>query len=90
MVKVNENKNEDLNEHGPQSSVFSDDGSFVVLERTPPQEPNTEFASHVSQQPTLCPALPAYNSNARGLPRQESHVSVYRFLILICTSATVV
>lgn len=81
MVKVNESKQDDLHGHWPQSSLPSDDGSFVVLGRSPPQELNTQFTSNMSQQPTVCPAPPPHNSYPGSLPHLESQVCVCRFLI---------
>ncbi|XP_021932009.1 optineurin isoform X2 [Zootermopsis nevadensis] len=72
MVKVNESKQDDLHGHWPQSSLPSDDGSFVVLGRSPPQELNTQFTSNMSQQPTVCPAPPPHNSYPGSLPHLES------------------
>jgi hypothetical protein len=74
MVKVNESKHEDVHEHGPQSSMSSD-GSFVVLERSPPQESSSQFASHVTQQPTGCSAVPPHNSYIAGLSQLEIQVN---------------
>jgi hypothetical protein len=73
MVKVNESKPEDLLEHGPQS-YLSIDESFVVLERTS-QESNDEFASHMLQQPPVCPLVPPHGSYTGGLSRMEGQVS---------------
>jgi hypothetical protein len=72
MVKVNESKPEDLLEHGPQSYSSIDD-SFVVLERTS-QESNDEFASHMLQQPPVCPAVPPHGNYTGGLSRMEGQV----------------
>jgi hypothetical protein len=74
MVKVNESKPEDLLEHGPQSCLSIDE-SFVVLERSPSQESNDQFASHMLQQSPVCPAVPPHNSYTGGLSRLESQVS---------------
>ncbi|XP_069682228.1 optineurin-like isoform X2 [Periplaneta americana] len=72
MVKVNESKHEDL--HGPQSSMSSD-GSFVVLERSPPQQPSSQFLPQPQQQSMVCPPVPPHNSYVGDLPRLESQVS---------------
>lgn len=73
-MKVNESKPEDQLEHSPQS-FLSIDESFVVLERSPPQESNDQFASHMLQQPPVYSAVPPSNSYTGGLSRQEGQVS---------------
>lgn len=74
MVKVNESKPEDQLEHSPQS-FLSIDESFVVLERSPSQESNDQFASHMLQQPPVYSAVPPRSSYTGGLSRQEGQVS---------------
>jgi hypothetical protein len=44
----------------------------------------------MSQQSTVCPALPPHNNYTEDSPRLESQVSVCRFLILTPASATAV
>jgi hypothetical protein len=70
-VKVNES----VREEGPQSSLSVDE-SFVVLERSPPQELNNQFASFMSEQSTVYPAVTPHNSHTGGITRAESQVSV--------------
>ena len=70
MVKVNESTRED----GPQSSLSVEE-SFVVLERSPPQEVNDQFASHMPEQSTVYPAGAPHNSSMAGLTRLEGQVS---------------
>jgi hypothetical protein len=76
MVKVNESMRED----GPQSSLSVEE-SFVVLERSPPQELNNQFTSYMSEQSTVYPVGTPHNSYTGGLPRLESQVST----VLHCT-----
>lgn len=66
--------NESMQEDGPQSSLSVDE-SFVVLERSPPQELNNQFASHMSEQSTVYPAGAPHNSYTGGLTCLESQVS---------------
>ena len=68
MVKVNESGREE----GPQSSLSVDE-SFVVLERSPPQELNSQFASFMSEQST---AVSPHNTYTGGITRMESQVSI--------------
>ena len=74
MVKVNENKS-DLHGHGPMSSMSSD-GSFVILERSPPQEPTGQFPNHAGQQAMDLPPFPAHNSFSGSQVQLESQVSI--------------
>lgn len=66
-MKVNESMRED----GPQSSLSVEE-SFVVLERSPPQELNNQFTSYMSEQSTVYPVGTPHNSYTGGLPRLES------------------
>jgi hypothetical protein len=54
---------------------LSTDESFVVLERSPPQELNDQFSSHMLQQPPVYSAIPTRNSYTGGLTRLEGQVS---------------
>jgi len=71
MVKVNES----VREEGPHSSLSVDE-SFVVLERSPPQEQNNQFASFMSEQSTVYPAVSPHNTSTGGIIRMESQVSI--------------
>lgn len=84
-MKVNESKREDLYGQDPQSSLLSDDGSFVVLERSPPEEPVSEFVPYMSQQSTVFPSVMLHNNYTGGLPRLESQVRFFENRYLNCT-----
>jgi hypothetical protein len=71
MVKVNES----VREEGPSSSLSIDE-SFVVLERSPPQELSNEFASFMSEQSTAYPAVSPHNTYTGGITRMENQVSI--------------
>ena len=71
MVKVNES----VREEGPPSSLSVDE-SFVVLERSPPQELNNQFASFMSEQSAVYPAVSPHNSYTGGITRTECQVSI--------------
>jgi hypothetical protein len=71
MVKVNES----VPEEGPHSSLSVDE-SFVVLERSPPQELNNQFASFMSEQSTAYPAVSPHNTYTGGVTRMETQVSI--------------
>jgi len=75
MVKVNEN----VREEGPPSSLSVDE-SFVVLERSPSQELNSQFASLMSEQSAVYPAVSPHNTHTGGITRMESQVSI----VLLC------
>jgi len=70
-VKVNES----VPEEGPPSSLSVDE-SFVVLERSPPQELNNQFASFMSEQSTVYPAVSPHNTFTGGITCMESQVSI--------------
>jgi hypothetical protein len=69
-VKVNES----VPEEGPHSSLSVDE-SFVVLERSPPQELN-QYASFMSEQSAAFPVVPPQNSYTGSITRTESQVSI--------------
>jgi hypothetical protein len=71
MVKVNES----VREEGPHSSLSVDE-SFVVLERSPPQELNNQYESFMSEQSTTYAVVTPQNSYAGGITRMDSQVSV--------------
>jgi hypothetical protein len=70
-VKVNES----VREEGPSSSLSIDE-SFVVLERSPPQELNNQFASFMSEESTVHPPVSPHNTYTGGVTRMESQVSI--------------
>ncbi|PSN31802.1 hypothetical protein C0J52_22316 [Blattella germanica] len=70
MVKVNENKTEDVNSHGPLSSMSSEE-SFVVLGRSPPHEESITRAATQSE----FPPIPLNNSFGGPPSLLESQVS---------------
>lgn len=71
--------NESVVEEGPHSSLSVDE-SFVVLERSPPQELNNQYASFMSEQSTAYAVVTPQNSYTAGVTRMESQVSI----LLLC------